>query len=307
MLEHKKDITLLILAAGIGSRYGSLKQVDPVGPSGETIMDYSIYDAIRAGFTKIVFVIRKDIEKEFREVLLPKYSGKIRIEFAFQETDSLPAGFKAPDGRTKPWGTGHAVLVAKDMVREPFAVINADDFYGPEAFTTISEFLQRDAESIQNHFAMVGYDLQNTLSDYGFVSRGICKTNEYDLLEEVTERSKISNINGRPAYSLDEENIVYLPSDAIVSMNFWGFLPSGFVFLEKLFTEFLAQNGQDLKSEFYLSSAIDDLIKAGNIKVSVLHSPAQWFGVTYKEDKPLVVERLNNMVKAGIYPSSLWK
>jgi len=303
----QKDITLVILAAGIGSRYGSLKQVDPVGPSAETIMDYSIYDAIRAGFNKIVFVIRKDIEKEFREVLLPKYQGRIPIEFAFQEVDSLPVGFSPPEGRTKPWGTGHAVLVAKEVVKEPFAVINADDFYGPEAFTTISSFLKQEETTSIEHFAMVGYYLQNTLSEFGFVSRGICKTSAQDLLEEVTERPKIRNMNGIPAYSEDEENMQFLPPEAIVSMNFWGFKPSGFALFEKLFVDFLKQRGQDLKSEFYLSSAIDDLIKAGDIQVSVLRSPAQWFGVTYKEDKPLVVEKINNMVKAGIYPIALWQ
>ncbi|MEI6575633.1 MAG: sugar phosphate nucleotidyltransferase [Bacteroidota bacterium] len=298
--------TLLILAAGIGSRYGSLKQVDPVGPSGETIMDYSVYDAIRAGFGKIVFVIRKDIEKEFRELILPKYEGKINIEFAFQEVESLPAGFTAPAGRSKPWGTGHAVLVAKDVVKEPFAIINADDFYGPEAFSTISEFLQGDPETLQSHYAMVGYLLKNTLSDHGFVSRGICKTDKNGLLVEVVERTAIRSIGGWPAYSEDEKETIYLPTDAIVSMNFWGFMPSGFNLLEGLFTDFLSQKGQDQKSEFYLSSAVDDLIKAEKLKVRVLRSPAQWFGVTYKEDKAMVVERLNSMVNNGIYPPALW-
>jgi choline kinase len=296
--------TLLILAAGMGSRYGGLKQVDPVGPSGETIMDYSVFDAIRAGFGKIVFVIRKDIEKEFREIILPKYEGKIPIEFAFQEIDSLPEGFTFPADRAKPWGTGHAVLVAKDVVKEAFAVINADDFYGPEAFETISEFLQQN--TADDHFAMVGYALKNTLSDYGDVSRGICKTNDNGLLESVTERSKILSIGGWPAYMDEDGKATYIPPAVIVSMNFWGFMPSGFAMMDKLFRQFLSERSQDPKSEFYLSSAIDELIKRGQVKVSVLQSPAQWFGVTYKEDKPLVVARIQDMVKNGIYPEALW-
>lgn len=299
--------TLLILAAGIGSRYGSLKQVDPVGPSGETIMDYSVYDAIRAGFGKVVFVIRKDIEQDFREAFSRKFEDLIGVEYVYQELDVIPAGFDIPGDRVKPWGTGHAVLVAATKIKENFAVINADDFYGHESYMKMSVHLSSTAAVKENEYAMIGYDLENTLSDHGAVSRGICKENENGYLESVTERTRIQRTQGRIAYHEANGNLVFMENNVVVSMNFWGFTTSIFLQLDKLLRKFLDRNIFNPKSEFYLPGALDDLIKQGEAKVKILRTSAPWFGVTYKEDKAGVAECISNLVKDGIYPQALWK
>lgn len=298
--------TLLVMAAGMGSRYGSLKQIDPVGPSGETIIDYSIFDAIRAGFGKVVFIIRKDIENDFRDVFLTKLAGKIKVEYVFQELNMLPDGIQVPEGRVKPWGTGHAILMAKDLIHEPFAAINADDFYGAGAFQVMADYLSSITPGQQTDFSMVGYDLANTMSEYGSVSRGICTSDANGWLMEVTERTKIQFIANGIADVQEESNQLPLNSNDIVSMNFWGFTPSFFDLAEPMFSQFLRNNITNLKSEFYIPFAIDELIKTGKARVKVLQSHDRWFGVTYKEDKPLVIEKLVKLTREGIYPEKLW-
>lgn len=295
--------TLMILAAGMGSRYGGLKQLDRLGPSGETIMDYSIYDAKQAGFGKIVFVIRKSFEEEFKEIFVNKLQGQIEVELAFQELDNVPSGIAIPEGRTKPFGTGHAILVAKDVVKEPFVVINADDFYGAEAFKTACDFLLTKVS--ETKYAMCGYELGNTLSDFGTVSRGVCVLDSDDYLETVVERTSISNTEGRITYQEDDKAFE-LQSNDIVSMNFWAFDKSIFTHLEEKFTAFIKENSDNIKSEFYIPFVVDDLMKEGKVKAKVLKSNASWFGVTYKEDRPATVEKLQDLVKQGVYPEKLW-
>ncbi|MHC1708545.1 MAG: NDP-sugar synthase [Bacteroidales bacterium] len=296
--------TLVLLAAGMGSRYGGLKQVDAVGPSGETIMDYSIYDALRAGFGKIIFVIRKEIEADFRKAFTDKFEKKIEFDFVYQELDNLPPGFELPKDRVKPWGTGHAVMVAADKVKEPFAVINADDFYGQDAYVKMNQFLTGTTKAIS--YSMVGYKLKNTLSEFGFVSRGICETDKNGILLSVTERTKIRKEHQRILFENESGVLTEIEGDSVVSMNFWGFKPEFFQQLKSLFTLFIKETNDIQKSEFYLSSAIDTLIKAGEAQVKVLHTDAQWFGVTYKEDKPEVITRILTSVKKGSYPENLW-
>jgi UTP-glucose-1-phosphate uridylyltransferase len=293
------------MAAGMGSRYGSLKQIDPVGPSGETIIDYSIFDAIRAGFGKVVFIIRKDIEKDFREVFISKLAGRIEVDYVFQELDALPAGMQVPEGRVKPWGTGHAILVAKDKIREPFAAINADDFYGAGAYQVMADYLNSLDSNQMTDFAMVGYDLSKTMSEYGSVSRGICMKDEENWLSGVEERTKIQFTENGIA-DVQENESLPLGKDDIVSMNFWGFTPSYFDLTEPLFTHFISTQISNLKSEFYIPLAVDMLIKSRKARVKVLRSHDRWFGVTYKEDKPLVIEKLRELTKEGIYPQKLW-
>ncbi len=296
--------TLMILAAGMGSRYGGLKQLDRLGPSGETIMDYSVYDAIRAGFGKVVFVIRKSFEKEFREIFVDKLQGKIEVELAFQELDAVPEGITFPEERTKPWGTGHAILVAKDVVKEPFIVINADDFYGTEAYAETAKFLTSEVSEAK--YAMCGYKLGKTLSDFGTVSRGVCETDEDGNLITVNERTSISKKEGEITYEEDGQKYP-LKEDAIVSMNFWGFHPSLFLHLEEKFTQFIKANADNIKSEFYIPFVVDDLMKEGKVTTKVLQSEATWFGVTYQEDRPATVNKLQELVDKGIYPSNLWE
>jgi len=294
------------MAAGMGSRYGSLKQIDPVGPAGETIIDYSIFDALRAGFGKVVFIIRKDIETDFREVFISKLEKHIEIDYVFQELDKLPKGFSVPRGRVKPWGTGHAILMAADKVKEPFAAINADDFYGAGAFRVMADYLSSLDPGNQSEYAMVGYDLCNTMSEYGSVSRGICTKDENGWLLEVVERTKIRFVGeGIEDVQENGESLV-LHRNEIVSMNFWGFTPGFFNQAEPLFVDFLKDNLENLKSEFYIPLAVDLLIKSNKAKVKVLQSHDRWFGVTYKEDKPLVVEKLSQLHREGIYPGKLW-
>ncbi len=299
--------TLLVLAAGMGSRYGSLKQIDPVGPSGETIIDYSIYDAIRAGFGKVVFIIRKSFEQDFKDLFIAKLQPHIPVEYVFQEIDRIPEGLAVSPERTKPWGTAHAVLMAKDVIHEPFAVINGDDFYGAGAFQTMADYLNSLTADTQTQYSLVGYQVGNTMSDYGSVSRGVCQEDEHELLVSVTERTNIQYAEGKIAYQEAEGKPVFLNPETLVSMNFWGFTPEYFKQTEAIFSDFVKANIDSLKAEFYIPYAIDILINSAEASVKVLRSDAKWFGVTYKEDKPLVIEKLAQLIKAGIYPAKLWK
>lgn len=299
--------TLVILAAGMGSRYGGLKQIDPVGPSGETILDYSVFDAIRAGFGKVVFIIRKDIENDFKEVFVSRLSKHIEIDWVFQELSKLPEGYKIPDGRVKPWGTGHALIMVANVVKEPFAVINADDFYGRQAFETIAGFFAEQDRLNQSDYAMVAYELNNTLSEFGTVSRGICVTDEQGWLSSVTELTKIAKTDDNIADIQPDGKTTILKENDPVSMNFWGFTPSLFLHLEKEFTMFLDSDRDHSKSEFYIPSVVDTLIKSGQEKVKVLRNPGQWFGITYQEDKPIVVEKVRDLINKGDYPANLWE
>jgi UTP-glucose-1-phosphate uridylyltransferase len=299
--------TLLVLAAGMGSRYGSLKQIDPVGPSGETIIDYSIYDAIRAGFGKVVFIIRKSFEQDFKDIFISKLQPHIPVEYVFQEIDKVPEGLTVSPERTKPWGTAHAVLMAKDVIHEPFAVINGDDFYGSGAFQTMADYLNSLTADTQTQYSLVGYQVGNTMSDHGTVSRGVCQEDENELLVSVTERTNIQYIDGGIAYQDADGKYVFLNPETLVSMNFWGFTPEYFKQTEALFSDFVKANSDSLKAEFYIPFAIDNLINNSKASVKVLRSDAKWFGVTYKEDKPLVIEKLAQLIKAGVYPAKLWK
>lgn len=297
--------TLLILAAGIGSRYGGLKQLDQVGASGETIIDYSIYDAIRAGFGKVVFVIRENIEADFRAFFDQKLVGKIQTEYVFQETHKIPAGLPFNPERQKPWGTGHAVLMAKDVIHENFAVINADDFYGREAYMSLAAYF-REPNRLETDYCMVGYELKNTLSENGYVSRGQCKSDHDHFLFDVVERTHIERVGDKIIYQDLVNQSVELDEKTLVSMNFWGFTPSYFNFLAEKFSTFIPQNANNLKAEFYIPSVVNELIEEKRARVKVLHSDASWFGVTYKEDKAGVVQNIQSLVSVGIYPEKLW-
>lgn len=296
--------TLLILAAGMGSRYGGLKQVEPVGPNGETILEYSVFDAIRAGFGKVVFVIRESFADDFKARFESKLKGKIEIDYVFQELNKLPEGFELPEGREKPWGTGHAVLMAKDAIKEPFAAINADDFYGAEAYQVIATFLQNSVE--KDKYAMVGYQLNNTLSEFGSVSRGICVADQNGWLTQITETHKIRKEGDSLLCESGAGETAELTGNEIVSMNFWGFHPSLFEKTEALFVEFLEKNIHLPKSEFYIPFVVFDLIRAEQSKVEVLTANSPWFGVTYKEDKPFVVQQIKQLTEQGLYPEMLW-
>jgi NDP-sugar pyrophosphorylase family protein len=297
--------TLLILAAGMGSRYGGLKQLDGIGPSGETIMDYSIYDAKRAGFGKVVFVIRKSLEQDFKEKIFPKYEGFIDIDYVFQELDNLPDGCSVPEGREKPWGTAHAVMVAEEKIKEPFAVINADDFYGADSFTVMASFLQALDTENNYTYCLLAYKLKNTLSEHGSVSRGICELDKNKFLEKVVEHTKIYKENGKILSDFNEET-VELHEDAPTSMNLMGFTPSAFQYLHQYFREFFDANHQNLRAEFYLPAFLTDVIKSGQGKVKVLPSNERWFGVTYQKDRPIVVKSINEKVAKGEYPEKLF-
>ena len=296
--------TLFILAAGMGSRYGGLKQIDGLGPNGEAILDYSIYDALRAGFGKIVFVIRKDFEDDFRRVVLAKYEGKVQCEICFQSVDKVPAGCSYNPERTKPWGTNHAVLMGKELIHEPFAVINADDFYGQETFRVLAEFL-RSVEGKKGQYCMVGYRVCNTLSENGTVSRGVCTTNAEGLLTDVTERTKIEDKNGIIVFTEDGVDTPLDPNTP-VSMNCWGFTPDYFEYSESEFRTFLAEHGQELKSEYYIPSLVNNLIVSGKATCKVLDTTSKWTGVTYAEDRPSVVLKINQLIKEGVYPAKLF-
>jgi NDP-sugar pyrophosphorylase family protein len=296
--------TLLVLAAGMGSRYGGNKQLDQVGPSGETIIDYSIYDAKRAGFGKVVFVIRRDIEEQFKETFVRRLKDVIEIDYVFQELGNLPEGFKLPEGRQKPWGTSHAILVTEPRIHEPFGVINADDYYGVDSFNVLYDFLTKDKDD--TNFCIVGYRLGNTLSDHGHVNRGICKVSDNGLLVNMVETRGIEK---RPdgVFAPDTEgNINQYTGDEIVSMNLFGFKPTVYSYLNIEFSNFLREKIDDPKAELDIPTSLDKFVKKGEITVQILRSNSRWFGVTYREDKPFVVESIRKMVEAGIYPEKLF-
>lgn len=297
--------TLLILAAGLGSRYGGVKQMDKVGPSGESIIDYSIYDAIRVGFGKVVFVINKKIEADFKEIFEPKLSGRIETVYVLQETEKLPEGFKCPEDRLKPWGTAHAILAAKEVINEPFAVINADDFYGAESYLTIKKFFDQTQEG-KLQFSMVGFNLDKTITDFGTVSRGVCVLDSDKNLIEVNERTNIQRKDAAIVYYTEDEKWTALNGDEIVSMNFWGFTPELFGHLEAGFVNFLKDNIQKPKSEYYIPTIVTELIAKDLADFNVLESKDQWFGVTYQEDKPVVIKSVKKLVESGLYPHKLW-
>lgn len=300
--------TLLLLAAGMGSRYGGLKQLDGLGPNGETIMDYSIYDAIKAGFGKIVFVIRKDFEKEFKEKVLSKYEGHIPAELVFQSLDALPEGYAVPEGREKPWGTNHAVMMAKDVIKEPFCVINCDDFYNRDSFMVIGKFLSELPENSKNAYAMVGFRVGNTLSENGTVARGVCSTDENGLLTTVVERTEIMRVEGKVSYKDEEGQWVAIEDNTPVSMNMWGFSPDYFDYSEEYFKDFLAdeKNRTNLKGEFFIPLMVNKLINDKTATVKVLDTTSKWFGVTYSADREGTVERIQSLVNEGVYPSKLF-
>tara|TARA_B000000437_G_scaffold218868_1_gene199036 strand:- start:1611 stop:2492 length:882 start_codon:yes stop_codon:yes gene_type:complete len=292
-----KDITLLIMAAGMGSRYGGLKQLDPVGPSGETIIDYSVYDAIRSGFNKIVFIIRKDFEKEFRSQITDKYQDRIKVEFAFQDLNDLPQGFTCPEGRIKPWGTGHAILTASELIQEPFVAINGDDFYGYESFKIVADYYQGEGAT----FSMVAFQLDKTLSEFGGVTRGLC-TVRTDLLDTVVETGDLM----RTEDGISSDRDIELDGSEPVSMNVWGFTPDLFKHLKAMFIDFLDKEGSEMKSEYLIPTVVNNLIRSGQKQVHVLRTSSKWFGVTYKEDKPFVSQQIQELIDDDTYPKQLF-
>lgn len=301
-----KKTALLILAAGVGSRYGTLKQMDRFGPSGETIIDYSVYDAIRAGFPKVVFVIRKSMKNDFTQYLTSKFQDKIEVQFAFQELDNVPDGIEYSAERSKPWGTGHAILVAKSAIDEPFVVLNADDFYGAGSFKIVYDFLSALGDEPGNQYCIAGYKLFKTLSDHGFVSRGVCETDEKGYLTSVVERLKISKSDGKIVFEDENGQLQEIGGETTVSMNMMGFTPTLFDYLEADFKEFIQEHHHHLKAEFLLPTVINDLVKRNKVKVKVLETDENWFGVTYKEDKEIVIQKIKSLVESGEYPVNLW-
>jgi hypothetical protein len=296
--------TLLVLAAGMGTRYGGNKQLDEVGPSGETIIDYSIYDAIRSGFGKIVFVIRRDIEEQVKERFVERLRDKIEVDYVFQEISNLPEGVKVSPERQKPWGTSHAILVTRKKINEPFGVINADDYYGVESFKILYDFLVNDKDP--NCYSIVGYKLGNTLSDHGHVNRGVCKVGTDGLLQNIVETRQIEKTyDGAKAPGTDGKE-QHFTGNEIVSMNLWGFKPSCYDFLGREFRYFIDKNGMDLKSELDIPTSVDKFVKSGDITIKILPSNERWFGVTYREDKPFVVESIKKMIRKGIYPVRIY-
>ena len=293
---------LLVLAAGIGSRYGGLKQIDPVGPGGETIIDYSVYDALRGGFEKVVFVIRHDLEQPFKEAFGSRFERQLPVDYVFQELEKLPAGYAAPPSRKKPWGTGQAILMAADVIRGPFAAINADDFYGQ----TSLELMARHLQSGTTDYAMVGFTLKNTLSEHGAVARGLCQVTSEGLLEQVIELTRIEKDMQAARYTDAAGQVHPLTGDETVSMNIWGFTPAVFDQLRRGFAAFLNENLREEKAEFYIPVAVNSLVAAGEARVKVLRTPDSWFGVTYREDRPRVVDSIRALVRSGRYPDRLW-
>jgi len=298
--------TLFVLAAGMGSRYGGLKQLDGLGPNGETIMDYSIYDAIQAGFGKVVFVIRKSFEADFRAVVVNKFKNLINVEVVFQDITDVPEGCTYNPEREKPWGTNHAVLMGREVIKEPFAVINADDFYGQESFAILADFL-RSVVGKTNEYCMIGYRVGNTLSESGSVSRGVCVVDENNLLKNVVERTHIEEKGGTIIFIDENGEEVSIAAETPVSMNMWGFTPDYFDYSLEYFKQFLAENGDKLKSEFYIPLAVNNLIVEGRATCAVLDTPSKWFGVTYAEDRPQVVLKINELIRKGVYPAQLFK
>jgi NDP-sugar pyrophosphorylase family protein len=296
--------TLLVLAAGMGTRYGGNKQLDEVGPSGETIIDYSIYDAIRAGFGRIVFVIRRDIEEQVKERFVDRLQGKIEIDYVFQEITNLPEGVTVAPDRSKPWGTSHAILVTKDKIKEPFGVINADDYYGVESFKILRDFLVNDKNP--DNYCIVGYKLGNTLSEHGHVNRGVCKAGEDGFLSDIVETRQIEKTKEGAVAPGPDGKPLYFTGNEIVSMNLWGFKPSCYDFLGKEFRNFINKYGMDLKSELDIPTSVDKFVKNGEITIQILMSNERWFGVTYREDKPFVVDSIKKMIRKGIYPARIY-
>ena len=300
-------LSLLVLAAGMGSRYGSLKQLDRMGPSGETVMDYSVFDAMRSGFDRVIFVIRRDFEAEFKEVIGKRYAGKVKLDYAFQDLDDLPGNFKRPEGREKPWGTGHAVYAARHLLNEPFAVINADDFYGRDSYGQLAEYLKNPPAPGKVRGCIASFVLSNTLSENGSVSRGICTSDADGHLVKVVENTKIyRRADGKVVSLMDDGSEVELTGEEPASMNSWGFMPEMVGEIEKLFIDFLSARGTELKSEFYLPGVVDSLIRAGKAEIAMRYSRDSWFGVTYKEDRPLVQAALKKLVDSGAYPEKLF-
>jgi UTP-glucose-1-phosphate uridylyltransferase len=301
MTSHSSP-TLLVLAAGMGSRYGGLKQIDPVGPGGETIIDYSIFDALRAGFGKVVFVIRKDIEDAFRETVGSRFEKRVNVDYVFQELNALPPKFSVPAGRTKPWGTTHAILAAAGAIHEPFAAINADDFYGAQGYRELAGHFASGSQD----YAMVGFILRNTLSDFGTVARGVCRVTGDDTLQTIVELLKIER-DGNGARNTDAEgNVTKLSGDEPVSMNMWAFMPRVFDQLRERFEQFLERSGSDQKAECLIPTTVGDLVRDGEARVKVLRTNDSWFGVTYREDRPRVIESVRALISAGVYPEKLW-
>lgn len=298
--------TLLILAAGIGSRYGGLKQLDRIGPSGETIVDYSIYDALQAGFGKVVFIIKEAIEKDFREAFVGKLKDKVNIECVMQEIRKVPEGITVPAERQKPWGTGHAILMADGAIDGPFAVINSDDFYGRGAYRAVAEYYKDWLPERENDYCMVGYSVANTLSEFGTVSRGVCQADESGFLVDVVERTHIERTPFGIRF-MEADNEVPLSEDTIVSMNFWGFTPSFFGHLHRGFGEFILKNAGELKAEYYIPTEVNHLVRNRLATVRVLHSAEKWFGMTYREDREIVVNSIRALIKNGTYPENLWR
>ncbi len=297
---------LVVLAAGMGSRYGSLKQMDGLGPCGEAIIDYSIYDAVRAGFGKVVFVIRHSFAEDFKKIFnRERFGGRLEVEYVYQELDCLPEGYTVPEGREKPWGTNHAVMMAAKCVREPFAVINSDDFYGRDAYRALAGYLS-SLEGGAGRYCMVGYELRNTLSDFGGVSRGACTVDAQGNLVDVVETFDIRRCDDGVIRCKDGEGISPIDGGIPVSMNMWGFTPDYFTHSEEMFRDFLDARGGELKSEFFIPLVVNNLVKGGKASLKVLHSDAEWFGVTFREDRPFVVERIKGLISAGQYPESLW-
>lgn len=301
--------TLIVMAAGMGSRYGGLKQIDPVGPNGEIILDYSVYDAAKAGFDKVIFVIKHEIEEDFKRIMDGKYDGIIETCYAYQDINNLPEGYEVPEGRVKPWGTGHAVLSCKGMIDGPFAVINSDDYYGRETFKLIYDELTREKKDDGKYqFCMVGFKIKNTITENGHVSRGVCQVGEDGYLEDIVERTKIQKIDGRIKFTEDGETWTELPEDNVVSMNCWGFSPEMMRELDSRFVSFLKNSeGNMMKCEYLLPFVVDDILKEGKAQVKVLSTSEKWYGVTYKEDKASVMAALKDMTDKGIYPDCLWR
>jgi NDP-sugar pyrophosphorylase family protein len=296
------SLTLVVLAAGIGSRYGGLKQIAPIGEAGETIIDYSVYDALRTGFDKLVFVIRRDMRESFRETIGRRFERRLKVDYVFQEPDRVPPGFAVPQGRKKPWGTGHALLSAADAVHEPFAAINGDDFYGAESFRILTAHLR---EATPDH-AMVGFVLRNTLSEFGSVARGVCRVTADSFLEGVTELTRVER-EGQSAKHTDSRGQVHpLTGDEIVSLNMWGFRPSLFGQVQAHFSVFLKEHAQDEKAEFYIPTVVNSLVAAREARVRVLRTSDSWFGITYREDRARVVAGVRQLIQQGIYPERLW-
>jgi len=300
------NLTLVILAAGMGSRYGGLKQCDPVGPSGETIMDYSVFDAIRAGFSRVIFVIRRDFEEEFKSVVGAKYENRVKVEYAFQALDDLPNGYAVPAGREKPWGTAHALRAVRNLIDGPFAAINADDFYGQDSFQQLADFL-RGTDVEGSEFALVGFRLDHTLSDNGSVARGVCSVDESGMLSTVTEMTKIVRTESGAEDHSDPDNPVVYTGSERVSLNLWGFTPAFMDELVAVFPSFLDANINNLKSEWYIPFVVDTMVKEHRAQVVVLPTESAWFGVTYRDDRPQVVGAIADLVAKGVYPAGLWK